>query len=153
MVEDPKESPAYGRIGGKLEGGISPDFLREFTHLSLDKDRSDAETPGAYIPSMDTRIGKLEGTVEGLRHSQNLTLGGLTILVAVVLGGFGYMLNRIDALDNRVVELPTKISAELRDISKTLAESIAAAKQQPPQIILMQAPAPQLPPSPRAPQQ
>jgi hypothetical protein len=108
------------------------------------------------MTDMDSeRIGRIEGEISGLKHGQNMTLGGLGLvgaLAAVVVAavvGFGiYELQRIDqvgdrltALNDKVNELPGKISAELRDVTKTLAESITAAKQQP-QIILM--PQPQL---------
>jgi hypothetical protein len=56
-----------------------------------------------------------------------------------------YGISRIDSLNDRVNALPNQISGDLRDITKTLAESITAAKQQPPQVILMPSPAQQAP--------
>jgi hypothetical protein len=107
---------------------------------------------GPYIPSMNERLGKLEGQMEGVKHGHNMLLGGLGliggfIVLLVTLGlGIGiYELQRIDQLSDKVNELPGKISSDLRDITKTLAESINAAKQQPPQIILI--PPPQQQPS------
>jgi hypothetical protein len=63
-------------------------------------------------------------------------LAVIGILVLIVL----YGISRIDQLDDRMSALPNQISADLRDISKTLAESITAAKQQAPQVILMPSP-------------
>lgn len=103
----------------------------------------------------DERIGRLEGAVEGLRHSQNLTIGatvGVGAILAAVVVGFGiYTLQRVDALADKVNALPGQISAELRDITKTLAESITAAKQAPPQIIVLPAPNPSPPQPPQQP--
>jgi hypothetical protein len=82
------------------------------------------------------RLGRLEGAVEGLRHSQNMMLGSVGLvaaLVAVVAAfviGFGiYELQRIDALNDKVNALPGQISTELRDLTKTLADTITAARQ------------------------
>ena len=59
--------------------------------------------------------------------------------------------DRLDKLTERTIELPSKVGAELRDIAKTLADSITAAKQTPPQVILMPAPQgqPVPPPAPK----
>jgi hypothetical protein len=98
---------------------------------------------GPYMPDMSERLGKLEGEVSGLKHGQNMTLGGLGLvagLVAIVVAavvGFGiYELQRIDqvgdrigALNDKVNELPGKINSDLRDLTKTLADVIIATKQ------------------------
>jgi hypothetical protein len=96
---------------------------------------------GPHTPKMsDERIGRLEGAVEGLRHSQNM-LAGLIALVAAFVIGFGiYTLQKIDTLDDKVNKLPGQISADIRDITKTLSEAITAAKQQAPQVIIMPSP-------------
>ena len=91
----------------------------------------------------DERLGRLEGELSGLQHAQNMTLGGLGLiaaLVAIVVAaviGFGiYELQRIDqvgdrinTLNDKVNELPGKISADMRDLTKTLADTITAARQ------------------------
>jgi hypothetical protein len=114
---------------------------------------------------MDVRVAKLEVAVEGLKRSQDLTLysvfgvAGLVIAVAAILMTLSiYSLTRIDALgdrlsslDNAVAMMPAQISAdlkgEIRDITQTLGDAILAAKNQPPQVILLPAPEPP-PPSP-----
>jgi hypothetical protein len=111
---------------------------------------------GSYMPDMSERLGRLEGEISGLKHGQNMTLGGLGLIVAlvtIVVGavvGFGvYELQRIDqlgdrigSLNDRVNELPGKISSDLRDLTKTLADVIIATKQ-------TQTPTPPAPPSPQ----
>jgi hypothetical protein len=102
---------------------------------------------GPHMPDMSERLGRLEGEVGGLKHGQNMMLGGLglvaalvTIVVASVVGFGIYELQRIDQVGDRITtvndkvnELPGKIGAELRDITKTLADVIIATKQvQPP---------------------
>lgn len=112
---------------------------------------------GPHMPDMSERLGRIEGEISGLKHSQNIHLAALagsfaTVLVAVGIV-FAILLslwNKVDQQGDQIVQLPGKISAELRDITRTLAESITAAKQTPPQIILM--PAPQLPPTQPTPQ-
>lgn len=103
----------------------------------------DGNGEGPYMPDMSERLGKLEGEVGGLKHGQNMTLGGLGLvaaLVAIVVAavvGFGiYELQRIDqvgdrigAINDKVNELPGKINSDLRDLTKTLADVIIAAKQ------------------------
>jgi outer membrane murein-binding lipoprotein Lpp len=93
-------------------------------------------------PEVD-RVGKLEGAVDGLRHNQSMLLGAVGLVLTVLVGVSVYGLNRLDQINTRVTELPSKISSDFRDITKTLAEVITAAKQQQPQVILM--PAPQQP--------
>lgn len=86
------------------------------------------------------RLAKLEGVVEGLRHVQSVTLTLVGLIVALVIAFGTYTANRLDAINGRVAELPGKISSDLRDITKTLSEAITAAKQTPPQVILLPAP-------------
>jgi outer membrane murein-binding lipoprotein Lpp len=130
----------------------------------------DTRGPGGdgVPPDMGEGLGRLEGAREGLRHSQNLVIGA-AFLVALILVGLGiYELQRIDQLSDRidqlsdrigqvstrVTNLPGQISGDLRDLTKTLAESITAAKQTPPQVIRVPAPAraptltPTIPPAP-----
>lgn len=103
-----------------------------------------------HMPPMDDeRLGRLEGAVDGLKRVQDLTAWAVLGVGALLLAISLYSLTRLDQLGDRVAELPSKVSSELRDITKTLAESITAAKQQQPQIILM--PPPVLPPAPSPP--
>ena len=97
-------------------------------------------TDGTFT-DMSERIAKLEGAVEGLRHSQNLMLGAIGLVVALGIGYGVYSIQRLDQLNDKLVALPGQISAELRDINKTLATAITASKQTPPQVIVYPAPA------------
>jgi len=93
--------------------------------------------------ALEARLANVEGSIQGLSQSQNI-LGLLVGIVGAFVIGFGiYNLQRVDALTDKVGALPGQISSDMRDLTKTLAETITAAKQQPPQVILM--PAPQLP--------
>lgn len=114
-------------------------------------------------PMSDERIGRLEAgvsglesAVEGLRHGQNITTGVLAALIALVgaiVAAFGvYGLQRLDAINDRmftlndkVNALPSQIGSDLRDLSKTIAENITAARQFP------QTPPPPVPPQPQSP--
>jgi hypothetical protein len=98
---------------------------------------------GPYMPDMDNdRIGKLEGVVDGLKTNQTITLSAIGLVSALLLALASYSLVKIDTLNNRVTELPAKISSDIRDITTTLSQAITASKQQPPQVIFMQAPPP-----------
>jgi len=95
------------------------------------------------MPDVNERLGSVEGHLEGLKHVQNMLLGGIgilgtiiSVLITVLVGLGVYELQRIDQIGDRidsvnakVNELPGKISVELRDITKTLADVIIAAKQ------------------------
>ncbi len=92
------------------------------------------------MSEVGARLGRLEGAFEGMRHSQNMlgvTIGiGFTIVVAILVFLGGYVLVRMDQLTDKVNDVPDKINAEMRDITRTLADSITAAKQVPPQVLL-----------------
>lgn len=127
---------------------------------------------GGIYDGMDGRLGKLEGAVEGLRHSQNITIGAVAFGSALLLAVGVYSLQRIDQVSQRIDQvgekvsaLPGQIGSELRDITQTLATSIVAAKQTTspaPQIIVIPSnaqatgnidrPAPQQIPPPPSPQ-
>ena len=81
----------------------------------------------------DERLGKLEGAVEGLRHAQDLTVGIVAVFAAIMIGVAVYTLQRIDQMSDRVAELPGKIGTDMRDLTKTLADTITAARQPVPQ--------------------
>jgi|ERR1700732_942928 len=97
------------------------------------------------------RLAKLEGSFGGVKHAQQMTLVAIGLLATFVIGFGIYELQKIDALNDKVNDLPGKISADLRDITKTLAEAILAAKQQPPQVILVPAPQPSYQTQPKPP--
>jgi hypothetical protein len=137
------------------EDSVSLEFLkRRMAELeTLQDKRAGRRTRGSPPegPGMrDERIGKLEGAIEGLRHAQNLTVGVVAVFAAVMIGLMVYTLQRIDQLSDRVADLPGKISADMRDLTKTLADTITAARQPAPLPSLPQlAPQPeQKPPAP-----
>src|SRR4051794_17783077 len=95
-----------------MEGKTVP----ETTIKSIDGGGSDS-----HGPSTGERLGRLEGAVEGLKHSQNL-LTALVALVAAVVVGFGvYTLQRIDQVNDKVNALPGQIASEIRDLTKSLS--------------------------------
>jgi hypothetical protein len=108
---------------------------------------SSPEGPDDHMPTvLGERLAKLEGSfdglkiaIEGLRHSQNMTLTAV-LGVGVILAAIGiYVLQCIDAL-------PT----EFERLNQTLSSAITASKQQQPQVILIPTPPPQQP-SPQLP--
>ena len=123
------------------------EFLRHQNRLLWERiateRRADGGGGGFYMPDVNERLGSLEGHLEGLKHVQNMLLGGIgilgtiiSVLITVLVGLGVYELQRIDQIGDRidsvnakVNELPGKISVELRDITKTLADVIIAAKQ------------------------
>ena len=124
---------------------------RQFSRLKETQDTplgSGKSGDPPYVPPMsdDGKIGRLEGEVSGLKHGQAQLLVAVGLVAAFVIGFGIYTLQRIDSVADKVNDLPGKIGSELRDITKTLADGITAAKQTPPQVILM--PAPQLPSAP-----
>ena len=93
-------------------------------------------TDGQRPEEMHVRLAKLEGafdglkmSIEGVRHSQNMTMGLLGVGFAIVIFFMGYLLTRID-------NLPT----EFERLNQTLSSAITAARQQPPQVIILPSP-------------
>jgi hypothetical protein len=99
--------------------------------------------PPDMTSDSNERISRLEGALDGLRHNQTMLLAAVGLVLTVLLGFGFYGMNRFDRTDNRIEELPGKISSDIRDITRTLSEAITASKQQAPQVILL--PAPQQP--------
>lgn len=128
---------------------ISLDFLRR----QLDRVQESLNTNeevlfdhsgdgGPPMSNADERMGRLEAAIEGLRHSQNLLVAAV-FGVGAILAALGiYSLQRIDTLADRVNALPTEISSEIRDITKTLADVIIATKQAQPSPPIPVAPPP-----------
>jgi hypothetical protein len=94
---------------------------------------------GTHMPNMSHRLTKVEGVVEGLKHGQTQLLVTIGVVSAVLIGVGIFTLTELSTLSTKtedlsgkVAELPSKISSQLLDISKTLADVIIAAKQQPP---------------------
>ena len=86
------------------------------------------------------RLGKVEGEIGGLKHGQSMILWGLGTVAAllIVIVGFGiYGLQRIDkvgdritAFNDKVNELPGKVDANLRNITKTFGDVIIGTTKQ-----------------------
>jgi hypothetical protein len=132
------------------QDNISLDFLRRQLDR-IESARSENEEVlsqhggGEGRPPMsdaDGRIGRIESAIEGLKHSQNL-MAAAVLGVGAILAGLGvYGLQRIDTLSDRVNALPSQISSELRDLTKTLADVIIATKQTQPMTSSMPPPPP-----------
>jgi hypothetical protein len=80
----------------------------------------------------------LKSSIDGLRHGQNLTIGVLGLVAAIMLAGFAYVLQRVDDVDNKVTELPDRINRNLLELNRTLSDAITASRavQQTPPIIV-----------------
>jgi hypothetical protein len=104
------------------------------------------------VAEMNAQIAKVEAVVEGLRHSQNLTLAAVVGVGAIIGALMIYGFTRTDQLAERIAAIPGQVAAENRDIIKTLSDAITATKQQAPQVVLLPPPATpqQAPPPPIA---
>src|SRR5208282_640595 len=67
---------------------------------------------GSLMSNANERIGKIEAAIEGLRNSQNLTVGAVVGVGAILVALGVYTLQRIDSLSDRVNALPFEISSE-----------------------------------------
>jgi len=101
-----------------------------------------ADTP--VEASLSERLSRVEGAIDGLRHSQNLTIGAtgaIGALLAAFILAFGiYGLQRIDAVDNKIDAKFDALTARVSDesartrqdligITTAIASAITAAKQ------------------------
>ena len=142
---------------------ISSEFLRKKID-EIEKSSGGRPPPGRSVDGGDEpphsldmreRLARLEGSFDGFK----LVLAAVATVAVGAVAFLGVQVSRIDgkissidgrissidgkisSLSEQVSALPEKINANLRDLTKTLAEAITAAKQTPPQIILMPAPA------------
>ena len=88
-------------------------------------------------------MARLEGVfesfksvVDGIRHGQNLMLTIFGVLSAVMIGVGIYQMQRLDQLseklnetNQRVAEVPSKVSSDVQGLTATLANTITAARQ------------------------
>lgn len=109
---------------------------------------------GNTLGPMNERVSKLEGAQDGLKQSQSILLTALGIFAAIFIGLIAvvatfqvFTFQKVDALSDQLSQLPDKIESRLQNIATTLSSAITAAKQQPPQIILMPVPPQPLPQS------
>ena len=96
---------------------------------------------------MNARLAKIEATVEGYKLL-------FAIIVSAMIGGFAFLGVQVTRLEGKLSQvegkistvssdveaLPGRINLNLTDLTRTLANAITAAKQTPPQVILMQSP-------------
>lgn len=97
---------------------------------------------GGHLIGMQVQLAKLEGEVSAFKLL-------FAAIIAILIGGFAFLgvqVTRVDgkvsATASEVQGLPEKINGNLLNLTRTLAEAINAAKQAPPQVILMPTPAP-----------
>lgn len=101
------------------------------------------------------RLSRVEAAIEGLRHSQNLTIGAMAavggILAAFIIGFGIYGLQKIDQTQDSISREAAATRQELVGVATAIANSITATRQIQPPIAV--APAPTMPPpaSPPAP--
>lgn len=104
----------------------------------------DAGGGGPHPPGMDIgeRLAKLESGQDWLKII-------LTLIVAVVVGGFALLGVQINRIDTKVDALGARIDAqgaqtrqELTGIANAIANSITATRQVQPQIMILPAPTP-----------
>jgi hypothetical protein len=125
-------------------------------HLQQTKEKAERNSgvadggAGPHNPDMlSERLAKLEGAFEGLKSSMDSIRWGIAVLSAITLAGFAFFGAQLIRLDSRIDAIPTKLSDEFRAMraesaaqTSAIANSITAAKQQQPQVILLPAPAP-----------
>jgi hypothetical protein len=109
--------------------------------------------------SVDARLSRLEGALEGLRGSVDGVRWIVAVVAAIMIGGFGFLgiqLNhlegRVDRVETAVAAIPVRLSDEFRAMRSELAQqtsaianSITATRQAqplPPQVIVIPAPQP-----------
>jgi hypothetical protein len=124
-------------------------------------DQPTSEESPATPTGLLERLARVEASIEGLRHSQNLTIAatvGVGAMIAGFIIAFGiYGLQRIDAVDNKIDTKLDALTARIADesartrqdligITTAISNSITAARQ-------MQAPPPPPTPSPEPKQQ
>jgi hypothetical protein len=109
--------------------------------------------------SVDARLGRLEGALEGLKSSVDGVRWVTGVIAVVMIGGFSFLglqLNRlegrVDRIETAVAAIPARLSDEFRAMrsemaaqTSAIANSITATRQSqppPPQIIVIPAPQP-----------
>lgn len=109
---------------------------------------------GGTSSGMDNeRLAKLEGAFDGLRHNQTVMFSVIGVVAALLLALGTYTLSKLDTLNSRIAELPGKISADFRDINRTLSEAITASKGPSVVVIPGNVTATGAPPPPQQPEQ
>jgi hypothetical protein len=111
----------------------------------------DGGSPETQLTDMQVRLARPEGEISAYKLL-------FAAIIAILIGGFAFLGVQVTRVDGKattiaadVQGLPSKISANLLDLTRTLADAINAAKQVPPQVILMPPTAPLPPTSPTRP--
>jgi hypothetical protein len=91
---------------------------------------------GPHGPGMDNigeRLAKVETAIEGLRHSQNLTIAATAGVGAILAGfiiAFGiYGLQRIDTVDSKIDQKFDALSARMDTLSARMSDEAARTRQ------------------------
>jgi hypothetical protein len=99
------------------------------------------------LTGLAERIARLEAAIEGLRHSQNLTIGATAaiggILAAMIIGFGVYSLQRIDQTQEAISREAAATRKELVGVATAIANSITAARQVQPAIVVIPSPSTQ----------
>jgi hypothetical protein len=129
----------------------------------------DPDMEDTWRASVDSRLARVEGGIEGLKGSLDGLRFGFTILVgavalvaAMMMGGFAFLgfqnaqvSSKIDAIPQRLSEEFRAMRAEMSAQTSAIANSITATRQAqppaPPQIIVIPTPQPQPQPTPEPP--
>ena len=118
----------------------------------------------SWRTSVDSRLARVEGGIEGLKGSLDglrfgfTTLAGAAALIAaVMIGGFAFLGFQVSQVSSKIDAIPQRLSEEFRAMraemaaqTSAIANSITATRQPPlppPQIIVI--PSPQLGPAPQ----
>lgn len=117
------------------------------------------DTDMNWRTSIDARLARVEGALEGLRASIDGTRWVIGIVAVIMIGGFsflGFQLNRLegraDRIESAIAGIPARLSDEFHAMrsemaaqTTAIANSITATRQAqppPPQIIVVPSPPP-----------
>jgi hypothetical protein len=95
------------------------------------------------------RIARVEAAIQGLRHSQNLTVGATAMVGTILLALSVYGLQRIDQTQETISREAAATRQEPVGVATAIANSITAARQMRPPMIVV--PTPSTPPAPSSP--
>ncbi len=108
---------------------------------SIAKEPVEAGGGGPHNGDMDTRIGRLEGTIDGVKHSQNILVMSVMGLAALFVALAGIMVTLQIRTEAKVDALPAQINESVREANRAFADAvntaIQATRQQPPQVIVV----------------
>lgn len=136
----------------EMKGGSNrPNLL---TFPVKEKGGIDPPPPPPQDPGMHERITKVEGAIDGLKHTQNIVWGGVVGVAGLMLAAAAivvtlqfYVLSEVNGITDKIAAEFRSMRAEQSAQTSAIANSITATKQQAPQVILV--PAPQVQPPPQ----